>query len=613
MRAVAYLCCLLCTPLSAVWALKCVEEPCYDYVVVGGGTAGLVIAARLSEDPNTKRHLEFFGQAVGNPAFDWGFRSVPQPALNNQSILQARGKMLGGSSGLNFMAWNRASAKEYDAWEELGAIGWNWQSLLPYFKKSETISPPPPQGIFPDAVRVSETAFDAYHGRSGPMQPSYNVLYSNITAPYVETLNCLGIPTNSDAYNGNGTGAYNSELSIDRSKDIGRRSYSANTYYNISSGRRNLAVFLGTQATKILFDGASAPGSSLRARGVDVVALNANGLNGTLYVRKEVILSAGTIQTPQLLELSGIGNEAILKNLGIPTLVNLPGVGENLQDHPLVQQDFELIGDFWTYDELRNNKTFVSEQQKEYATRHTGVFAQVQSALAFPPLTSLASPDAVQTIRQHALALAISQNISELTRSQYIIQTNWLFDDRVADLEFIMYPGGGLTSIPPTPNTTYVTLNTGVMHPFARGSIHINSTDPLTPPVIDPKYMANAVDLASMLAGMKFVHKIAASPPLAGSVVGPHNPPANATDDAGLEAYLREFTSPFFHPSGTAAMVSRRLGGVVDPLSLKVYGTSNLRVVDASLLPLQVASHLQTAVYAIAERASDIIRGKPLL
>ncbi|EIW60104.1 alcohol oxidase [Trametes versicolor FP-101664 SS1] len=619
-----YLSILLCACTSVTGTTPQGTHAEYDYVIVGGGTAGLVVAARLSEDPTITvavveagvHHVneplvdtpQFFGRAIGNPAFDWNFQTVPQPALNNASVHQARGKMLGGSSGLNFMAWNRASAKEYDAWEELGATGWNWKFLLPYHKKSETASPPPPQGILPGAVELPESVFDVFHGQSGPIQPSYNDFYSNLTAPYVQTINGLGIPTNSDAYTGHATGIYNTEHAVDKKKDVGQRSYAASTYYNISADRPNLTVFLTTQATKIDFESSSNYSHPLKASGVNVVAINSTGFTGTLLARKEVILSAGAIQTPQMLELSGIGNQAILEPLGIETLIDLPGVGENLQDQPFIALDFELRGHFWTYDMLRNNETFLLDQEQEYAVNHTGVFAQLASPRTFPPFTACTPPGAAAKIRELALSLSASPDISPLARAQYQIQDGWLSDDDVAHIEVIMTPGGGSTSIPATPNKTYVTLSLGLMHPFARGTVHINSSDPLAAPVIDPKYVGNDVDFESMLESVKFAQKIAASPPLVDAVAGSHNPPANSTDEAGLIAYLRAATGPFFHPAGTAAMVSRSLGGVVDPTSLKVYGTSNLRVVDASLVPMQIAAHLQTAVYAIAERASDIIK-----
>ncbi|KAI0707590.1 alcohol oxidase [Earliella scabrosa] len=617
--------------------------PAYDYVIIGGGTAGLVVAARLSEDPRAtvavieagNFHVNeplvdvpgFFGRAIGNPVFDWNFVTVPQPALDNAILSQPRGKMLGGSSGLNFMAWDRASAAEYDAWEKLGATGWNWKNLLPYLKKIETVSPPPePEGIFPGAVQVAHSAFQAFHGASGPLQPSYNVIYSNITEPYAKTLNNLGIPTNSDPYTGNGTGLYNSELSIDRAQDVGRRSYAANTYYNISKHRPNLHVFTSTQATEIRFLNISSPHPHEKASGVNVVAVNVSGYTGTISALKGVILCAGRVpvirwagndlitplagalQTPQLLELSGIGNETIIAAAGIQPFINLPGVGENLQDHSLVGQDFELVDGSSTFDEIRNNATFLAEQQTEYATNHTGIFAAMNSALTFAPLTSYASRQVAEKIRREASRLTSSSTLGSLRKAQYDIQSEWLLADDIAHVEFIMAPTGGLTALPPTPNKTYVTINTAVLHPFGRGTVHINCSDPLAPPLINPQYMGNQVDLVSLLEGLKFARKITETDPLNSFVSSPHEPSAHVTSDADLHKYIKRSLGTVFHPAGTAAMVPRILGGVVDPNTLRVYGTSNVYVVDASLVPLHLGTHLQATVYAMAERASDIIK-----
>ncbi|KAI0748355.1 alcohol oxidase [Daedaleopsis nitida] len=593
-------------------------------IATGGGTTGLVVAARLTEDPHVTVAVieagvyyaeeplvntpELFGQAIGNPAFDWNFFTVPQTGLNNATLLYPRGRMLGGSSGLNFMAWDRGSVKEYDAWEKLGATGWSWKTLLPYFKKTEAVSPQASWQLFPGSSKVSESTFNVYHGRSGPIQSSYNVIYTNITAPYVETVNGLGIPTNSDPYMGDGTGVYNCEMTIDRVKDLGKRSYAANTYYNSSNSTPNLTLFLGTQATRIKFSKDSQ--GQLRAASVNVVAVNSTGITGTIVAHKEVILAAGSIQTPQLLELSGIGNKAVLDSVGIKTLVDLPGVGENLQDHTLLAQDFEILGTFFTYDELRNNATYLAEQQAEYANDSTGIFASAQFALTFPPIKSIVSKEVLATMRSSAEKLLKSPGLSALTKAQYEFQADWLTHDDVAYLEYIMLPTGGRTPVSPTPNSVYITIWVGIMHPFSRGAVHINSSDPLKQPTIDPRYLNNDVDLQIALASTKFARKITESEPLASFVVGPHEPAGNMTTDADWFQFIKTNLGTIYHPMGTAAMLPREIGGVVDPKSLKVYGTSNLRVVDASVIPLILATHPVSTIYAIAERAADMIKGR---
>ncbi|KAI0647282.1 hypothetical protein C8Q79DRAFT_1009395 [Trametes meyenii] len=615
----------------------------FDYVIIGGGTAGLVVAARLSEDPSITvavieagvHHINeplvdtpgLFGQSLGNPAFDWGFHSVPQAGLDGNVIPVSRGKLLGGSSGVNYLAWDRASAKEYDAWHTLGATGWNWTTLLPYFKKSESALQPPPDG-FPGDGRANQGNFEAVHGTSGPIQASFSPMFSNITLPFVQTVEALGFQLNTDPvgsfsvcnitidptayyyyyrvqYSGNATGLYNSQSAVDRVKDLGKRSYSASTYYAASQDRPNLKVFLSTQATLINF--VSGRGT-LRTSSVNVVAVGDGGVSGVLSARKDVVLAAGPIQTPQLLELSGIGNRSILKGAGIKTLVDLPGVGENLQEHPLGAQDFELSGDFLTFDLLRNDPAFLAAQQAEYATNHTGVFTDAISVLAFVPIHAAASPPAISAIHNSAVQLLHSPHISALSRAQYAIQTAWIRDATIAHFEFIMWPGGGLTALAPSPNASYITLNVGVMHPFSRGFVHINSSDPLAVPLVNPNYLDEEVDFQSFLEGMKFIRKISQSAPLSNAIARPHDPPANATSDADLVKYIKDNLEPLNHHSGTAPMVPRELGGVVDPKTLAVYGTSNLRVVDASLIPLQVATHTQATVYAIAERAADILK-----
>ncbi|RPD65308.1 alcohol oxidase [Lentinus tigrinus ALCF2SS1-6] len=599
----------------------------FDYVVIGGGTAGLVVATRLSEDPGTTvavieagpHHVneplvdtpELFSRALGNPAFDWRFVTTPQVNLDNAILPQPRGKMLGGSSGLNFIVWDRASQREYDAWEQLGATGWNWNSLLPYFKKSETVAPQLQADIFPQTSQPSEANFDAFHGRAGPVQPSYNVIYSNVTIPYVDAINSIGVPTNSDPYTGNATGVYNTEVAIDRVKNIGKRSYAASTYFNMSSDRPNLTVFLSTQATKINFDLGDSLGQ-MRASSVDVVAVNSTGTTGRIFARKEVILSGGAFGTPHLLELSGecIGNPEILREAGIQTLIDLPAVGENLQDHPSFTQDFEVKNTLFTYDLLRNNVTFNASQEAEYAESGTGLLANVQFVLTFSPLKDLISSQLLSTVQDDATKLINAPGTSPLARRQHRITRDFLTADDVANVEFIMFPGGGRTRVAPAPGSAYITVYTCLMHPFSRGSVHVNTSDPLASPQIDPSYLDNDIDRQLALQGVKLARTITQTEPLNALVVSDHSPGANVTTDADWIEFTKGFLTTTYHPIGTAAMLPRELGGVVDPLTLKVHGTDNLRVVDASLMPMLIATHPQSTVYAIAERASDIIRGR---
>nr|VWP00800.1 Adenylate cyclase AcyA [Ganoderma boninense] len=585
----------------ALVVLQALSTQALAFAPRGDTTVAVIEAGIYQVNEPLVNTPELYGESIGNPDLDWRFSTVPQAALNGHVVTQPRGKMLGGSSGLNFMVWDRGSAKEYDAWEQLGAEGWSWQSLLPYFKKTESSRPQTPEEYFPGATEVSEDTYYLYHGKQGPIQTSFNVIYSNITDPYVETFNNLGILTNSDPDEGNATGIYNVEMSLDRVKDVGKRSYSANTYYNMSADRPNLTVFVGTQATKINFADDSASGC-LQASSVDVVAVNTTGISGTVYARKEVILSAGAYQTPQLLELSGIGDKSILTNFGIKSLIDLPGVGENLQDHSLLVQVYEVLNTTFTYDILRNNATYNAEQEALYAATGTGIYASAQLAFAFTAMKSIVSDALLLSLQEQAQALLSASDLSPLHKAQYQFQSEWLVDD-IATVEFLLFPSYG-QAITPTPGSAYITLNVGHMHPFSRGSVHINTTNPLAAPAIDPKYADKNIDLQIVLEGTKFVRTVTETEPLASLIVAPRLPVFNTTQptDADWLQYITANLSSIYHPVGTAAMLPQELGGVVDPKTLKVYGTSNLRVIDASVFPMLVSAHPQVTVYAIAER-----------
>ncbi|KAG9101000.1 hypothetical protein FS749_011083 [Ceratobasidium sp. UAMH 11750] len=583
----------------------------FDYIVVGGGTAGLAVAARLSENSQISVGVieagqyiqndplidtpQLFGATQGNPTYDWMFETVAQPNVNGRVLDMPRGKMLGGSSGMNYMAFDRASKAEYDAWATLGSSGWNWNGLLPYMKAAEDFTNIDPfrnysgtgTGIFPS------------QGTVGQISSGYNTWYSDITTPYGTALANLGIPPNFDPDSGNAFGMYNCAGSIDRA--TGKRSYAASTYFASSASRTNFVVLTGAQATKINFGNTTVNGNYV-ATGVSFVS---NSVTYTVQARKEVILSAGSLQSPQLLELSGIGNPTILQQYGINTLVNLPGVGENLQDHLFIPTSYELQPGKTTFDILRNDANYAAQAQAQYASTHDGIYAAVHSGFAFIDLASYVPSNKITSMKTQLDSEIAASNPTTLQQAQYNIQKQWL-SQKLGHLEIIMYPGYFAFS-GPKPNTSYISLLMAIQHPFSRGNVHIGSANPLVKATVDPKYFTKSIDLDSMVEAVKFGLTISQTQPLASAIVARQDPPPGVVSDADIANYVKSYVESVYHPVGTAALAPRASGGVVAP-NLKVYGTTNVRVVDAGVIPLHMGTHITRTVYGIGEKAAAMIK-----
>ncbi|KAL4262831.1 GMC oxidoreductase family protein [Pleurotus pulmonarius] len=588
----------------------------FDYLIVGGGTAGMTVAARLSEVPSLTvgiieaGHYQetepvvnipgYAGRGIGNPSLDWCFHSTPQKNAGSRNIFLSRGKMLGGSSGINLLAWGRASKAEYDAWAQIARdSSWSWDNLLPYFKKSESINTSRHvwyPGITQERQQQALQNAPTVNGSSGPISVTHNTSYFDMVSTVVKTLNDMGIDSNAEPLSGSTTGVYDSPATIDRQS--GTRSYSASAYYADQPPRQNLHILTGAQATRIVFERNNT--GELRATGVEF-AIGTSCI--TAVATREIILAAGAFQTPHLLELSGIGDSSILATYGVETLVHLPSVGENLQEHPFVHAQWQLKPGHDTFDILRNNATYAEEQEKLYNETKQGLLTNIDSTMAFVPLQTVVGVDRLSLITDAIRQEATSVTPSGISAVQYNIQGSWLEERSVPQVEIIHWCKGLMS---PTEGENYIALLGGYMHPSSRGSVHLASSDPLAPPAIDIGFLNNESDAMAMVDILKCVIGVATQEPLASTIAKRTAPSPELTSDEDLLSYVRATVAGGQHPIGTAIMAPRELGGVVDS-SLKVYGTSNLRVVDASIFPMQIAAHTQATVYAVAEKAADMI------
>ncbi|KII83632.1 hypothetical protein PLICRDRAFT_47109 [Plicaturopsis crispa FD-325 SS-3] len=590
----------------------------FDYLVVGGGVGGLVVATRLAEDPkitvgvieagqdtttlpeiNANVHIPAFLQRnLTKPEVDWTFMSTPQAGANNRPIYLPRGKGLGGSTLLNFMQLARGRKGEYDAFEKLGNPGWNWEGLLEYFKKSETFTYKE-SDIEKYDVQLDPNA----HGTSGPIQRIFPRWISEQHFNFIEAFKALGVPYNRECNNGDNTGVWTNSCAIDPVSAT--RSSAATGYYEPNRSKSNLVTILGARATRVIFK--SGDGNKV-AEGVEYIQ---DGKTIVATAKKEVILAAGTYQTPQLLELSGIGAKKVLEANKIPVLIDLPGVGNNLQDHLWTTLTAEMDSKYESLDTLLNDPARAGAEWQLYESKKEGMFASITSVFAFLP-RNLISNDS--TILQSAKGLTLDHvpGISSGAKKAFELQKEWLTGDEpypfleIAQIP-AFFPALGTTA---APGKTYFTFFVGLAHPFSRGSVHIGSSDPTANPVIDPRYLDNDVDTEIMINGLKIARKAIATPALNSVITQEITPGPDVQSDADLKNYIRDTMLTTYHPTGTASMFPREEGGVVDP-TLKVYGTENLRIVDASIIPIQISAHVQASLYAIAEKAADIIKANP--
>jgi choline dehydrogenase-like flavoprotein len=499
---------------------------------------------------------------------------VAQPSANNRTFSQNRGKVLGGSSALNLMTWDRTSIAELNAWEKLGNKGWNWKNLYSAMLKVETFLPSPEYGT--EGV-----------GKTGPIQTLINRIFPRHQSTWIPTLNNLGLPTNRESLNGKPIGV-STQLSNVSPKYV--RSY-APEYLKLA--KTNLVLELDTRVAKINFKGNTAIGVTLE--------------NGTVInAREEVILSAGSFQTPGLLELSGIGNATILKKLDIPVVKDLPSVGENLQDHIRIQSSYQLKSEYPSFDVLKNT-TRAAVELALYNAGNVSLYDYTASGYAYFPWTTVSNDTAAKFRALVEGDKSLTSAVDKLKQSYF----SPALSATVPHLEVIF--SDGYTGLKGYPAATSPLFGIGtfaligvVQHPLSKGNVHISSHNISDKPLINPNYLSHPYDLQAAANLAKFLRTIASSKPMSDVWTEEYEPGKAVQTDEDWKNYALANVLSIYHPIGTAALLPEKDGGVVDP-ELKVYGTKGLRVVDASIIPLLPSAHIQTLVYGIAEKAAEMI------
>ncbi|KAL5339976.1 alcohol oxidase [Aspergillus crustosus] len=681
---------------------KAEPEPEADYIIIGGGTAGLVLAARLSEpitpssitpppppkiivleagpDLTTDPRIQIpalWTTLMGSDA-DWNFATTPQPGLRGREVRIPQGRLLGGSSGVNGLTFVAPGPGAVDSWDLLNGpeletesvtatdteegdgkkwekgprsrTRWDWESLKLYYRKSFTIQVPDPETQ--RHIGVEWVGADGYDKGSGPLKASFPATKENpVAKAWVETFQNIGFGAEGDPFSAVGSGSGSSSSSARGLQNKGAddangarllggysnlaltdeetktRSFAASAY-GVAARERGVDIITGAVVRRVLFE--VFPGPDGQADGEPVatgVEVAIEGRTHVLRAKKEVLLCAGAINTPKILELSGIGNAELLRNLDIPVLVDNPNVGENLQDHLSTGISFEAVDSVVTLDPLlRQEPEAIQAAMQQYTESKSGpmTIGGIQSS-AFMPILEFHSSnkERVSTLAEFIdpfLFLQPDQSAAEpepdarntairniLTKPNSPSSMMFMFlgQGNLHDHKETAFSGSSLKP------GNIITLGFETNFSFSRGNTHITSSDPGGKPTINPNYFKHPLDLELMARTLLDVHGLHKLSPLSEFLKkdGQRNhPDAFLTDIASAKKYLLDTVNTTYHYCGTAAMLPRDKGGVVGT-DLRVHGVKGLRVVDASVFPVIPAANIQSSVYAVAERAADVIKG----